>query len=469
MGIGKLYVIGGGPGAPDLVTLRGLRALRRADLIVCDRLLPESFLDGLGLPAEGQVVVRRRAGQTQEELNELMAEAALEGRCVARLKGGDPFVFGRGEEELAELGARGIPWELIPGLSAAAAAPALAGLSLTRRGGGRSFAVTTARIRGGGPNEALPRADTLVVLMGVEALGGVTRRLRADGWPARTPAVVIERGAQPFERRVASTLAELAEAAADAHVAPPAVLVVGEGARRSDAAARPKVLFTGLDPTNFRHLGDLLHWPALRVAPAAEGAGAVPAAAEGLRDGAFGCVVFTSKVGVASFFEALAGRGMDARALAGARIVAAGAGTALRLRAFGIGADAVPTAAGARGILEVLGEVAGRGVLLVQGTHAPRGLEREIARRGGRVRRLALHRIEPHPELGRPLPAHDAIYFVSPSGVRAYRDAYGAAAFRRQIWCIGRVTLGQVRDFGFDGKVVDPHVSHDAHATTAAH
>jgi uroporphyrinogen III methyltransferase/synthase len=470
VGIGKVYIVGGGPGAADLITVRGLRALRRADLIVCDRLLPEEFLDGLGLPAEGQEVVRREAGDSQQELNELVADAALRGRCVARLKGGDPFVFGRGEEELAALSARGIPWEAVPGLSSAVAAPALAGLPLTRRGTGRSFAVATARTRGGGELEAFPRADTLVVLMGVAVLEGVVARLLADGWPAEEPAAVIERAAQPWERRAHGELAGIAEAAVAAHVGPPAVLVVGEGARSDGATQRPRVLFTGLDPTNFRHLGDLLHWPALRVAPDPDGARALPAAAARLAEGAFSRIVFTSKVGVASFFEALAGRGMDARALAGARIVAAGAGTALRLRAFGIGADAVPTAAGARGILEVLGDVAGREVLLVQGTHAPGGLEREIVRRGGRVTRLALHKVEPHPGLGRPLPEHEVAYFVSPSGVRAYCGAYGPEAFRRDVWCIGEVTLTEVRKFGFNGKVVDPHdVSQHTHAPAAAH
>jgi uroporphyrinogen III methyltransferase/synthase len=470
VGKGIVTIIGAGPGSPDLITLRGLRALHEADVIVMDRLLPAEMLEELGVPLVGKTVLHRGAdgGPTsQNAVNLWMLWAASKGRRVARLKGGDPFVFGRGEEEMRFLEQHGVPCEAVPGISSAIAAPAGAGLSLTQRGRGRSFAVCTARRQGGGVNDALPRADSLVVLMGVETLEEVVARLQGDGWPSGTPAAVIGRAWQPWERRIYSTLERISADAREAHAGPPAVLVVGVAANRR--TGRPVILFTGLDPTAFRSLGDLLHWPALRVIPEAGAAGQVRAAAAGLRGGIFACAVFTSKSGVTEFFRHVHDQGGDARVLAGVRAIAAGGGTAQRLAEHGIRADAVPAEGGCPGILAEVGAVDGKGVLLVQGTHAPAALEDALTERGARVVRVALHFVEPHPEMGRPLPEHDAVFFVSPSGVRAFHGAYGDAGFGRDIWCIGRATLAELHRLGFDGKVVDPHGELDATTTLAPH
>jgi uroporphyrinogen III methyltransferase/synthase len=459
-------LVGAGPGSPDLITVRGLRALRVADVVIVDRLLPPTFLDGLGLSAAA-VVWLGSCGprRPQDAINRLMTDAARAGRTVVRLKCGDPFVFGRGREEIDALIAAGIPCEVVPGLTAAVAAPSNAGLPLTDRRDGRSFAAVSARRAGGGTGETFPRADSLVVFMGVAVLDEVAGRLLADGWPADTPAAIIERATQSWERSVAGTLDQIATRAAERSVRAPALLLVGSVAAK--AGSRRTILYTGLDPANFRLLGRVIHWPALRVVADEDGRRALPDALAQLRQGAFGAVIVTSRVGARSFFAELNGAGLDARALAGATVTAAGAGTALALAEAGIRADVVPNDAGSRGILAGLGEVR-CGVLVVQGTHAPAGLCDELGRRGADVTRLSLHRVEPNPDLGRPLPEHDVVYFASPSGVRAWHAAYGAVGFGADAWCMGDVTRRQLAGLGFNGKVVNPHVPEHAVAAAAA-
>ncbi len=229
---------------------------------------------------------------------------------MVRLKGGDPFVFGRGDDEVRYLAEQGIPWEVIPGPSSCTAAPTAAGYPLTRRAVGRSFAVATARIAGGAVPQSFPRADSLVILMGAAILRLVVPRLLSEGWPSDTPATLIERGTLPWERRVAGKLAEIAALAETADVVSPALLIVGCAAAPLPAMVeRPRILFTGLDPANFRALGDLLHWPALKIVPDEEGRRLIPWVLGRLRRRGFDWIVFASRLAVTSFFAALARAG----------------------------------------------------------------------------------------------------------------------------------------------------------------
>ncbi len=440
---GKVYLIGAGPGAADLLTLRALRALREAEILLVDDLLPEDFFDDAGLSLAGKEVIRlpRRHDAEQGAINERLARLAAEGRTVARVKSGDPFVFGRGFEEADFLAARSTPCEVIPGISAGLAGPAGAGLALTRRGRARSFAFATAVESGGVQAASFPRADTLVLFMAVGAIENATTRLQAEGWPPQTPCALIERAGLPWERETRARLEGIASAARAVGASSPALLVVGRAAEdRIGEGHRPTILFTGLDPTNFRALGRILHWPALVVEPDPAGLARAPGVVAGLRAGRFQDVIFTSRVGVVSLMAAIEGACADARALAGARIIAAGGGTALRLRDYGLRADATGQPGGSEGILAAVGAMKGRRILLVQGTHAPRDLESRLLQEGAEVVRLALHRVVPNPALGRPLPGHDVVFFLSPSGVRAFSAAYGEGAFAREAWCIGQAT-----------------------------
>jgi uroporphyrin-III C-methyltransferase len=454
---GKVYIVGAGPGAPDLLSMRARRALLSADVIVIDQLLPHDFLEQLALNSADKLIDwigLDRPRRSQDAINQSLVEHARRGKTVVRLKGGDPFVFGRGDDEIRYLAEHGIPWEIIPGPSSCTAVPTMAGYPLTRRGVGRSFAVATARTVGGSFQQSFPRSDSLVVLMGVEVLPSLVSQLRADGWSADTPAAVIERGTLPWERRVAGTLREIATLANAAGVASPALLIVGCAATPLPAAAkRAKILFTGLDPTSFHGLGDLLHWPALATVPDEEGITLIPSVLERLRRHGFKWVIFSSRLAVRSFMAAMARRETDARTLAGTGIIAAGSGVAQCLREHLLHADMIEDNPEALGWLD---QVANQTVLAVHGNHVPGEINRRLEEIGARVTHITLHRVVRHPELGRSLPEHDVIYFVSPSAVESYWSTYGASAFRQEVWCLGQAAQAAAEQLGIKAKIVSP-------------
>jgi uroporphyrin-III C-methyltransferase len=237
---GTVYLIGAGPGAADLITLRGLRVLRGAGAVVYDALIDPALLDEAPAGAE-LIFAGKRAGRhsmSQEEINELLRVKAHDHAVVVRLKGGDPFVFGRGSEEQAYLAAAGVAVEVVPGVSSAIAAPAAAGVPVTHRSLSRSFAVVTGHLIADsehGPDwSALARIDTIVVLMGLRKVHEVARNLMAGGRAADTPAMIVAAATLPAQRVVTGTLATLPALAAALGAAQagaedaPATLVIGE-------------------------------------------------------------------------------------------------------------------------------------------------------------------------------------------------------------------------------------------------
>ncbi|MGW8256813.1 MAG: uroporphyrinogen-III C-methyltransferase [Thermoguttaceae bacterium] len=454
MSIGRVYIVGAGPGAPELISLRGFRALLAADAVLIDRLLSPRFLDDLGLASTGRTV--HWLGQdplrmSQSEINEWLVSQARSGRIVVRLKGGDPFVFARGEEEAAALSAAGIPWEIIPGASAATAVPTASGYPLTRHGRGRSFAVATARIIGGDLPNAFPQADSLVIMMGTASLELVTNRLLAEGWSPRTPAAAIESGTAAWERRVEGQLTDIHEKARQGGLAAPATLVLGEAAStRREYRQRPTVLFTGLDPTGFHWLGHLLHWPATQLIDNEPGQRELLAALPRLAARGYEWLVLTDKQAVHSLMANLYNQGWDTRKLSSTRIAALDS-VASRLKEFGLLAD---TTGNASSLVHCMSLEPGQSVLVLQGTHVPQPLGAALAASEARATAVQLYRLLPHAELGRPLPNYDVIYFVSPSAVRAYHQTYGLAAFHRQVWCIGEQTQQVLRQIGVESLIV---------------
>ncbi|MDQ4076383.1 MAG: uroporphyrinogen-III C-methyltransferase [Chloroflexota bacterium] len=238
--LGTVYLIGAGPGDPELLTVKGLKVLRRADVVVFDRLVNEALLAEAPEWAE-RIYAGKAPGRhtlRQEAINALLVERAREGLTVVRLKGGDPFVFGRGGEEAAACVAAGIPWEVVPGISSAVGVPAYAGIPVTHRGVAGSFAVVTAHRAADGEEldwAALARIDTLVLLMGVGTLPDVTETLIAHGRDPDTPAAIIEQGTLPDERVISGTLSTLAVRAALSGISSPATIVIGEVVRLREA------------------------------------------------------------------------------------------------------------------------------------------------------------------------------------------------------------------------------------------
>jgi uroporphyrin-III C-methyltransferase/precorrin-2 dehydrogenase/sirohydrochlorin ferrochelatase len=228
-------LVGGGPGDPDLITVLGRRLLSRADVVVADRLAPRSVLADLGPQVEVVDATKLPRGRhmAQEAINACLVEHALAGRFVVRLKGGDPYVFGRGSEELEACVAAGVPVRVVPGITSAIAVPALAGIPLTHRGVAHEAVIVSGHLPPGHPQSlinwtALGRlTGTIVVLMGVQNLPAIAQVLRENGRADDTPVAVVQDGSLPGEKVTVATLADIAEVAKDAGVRAPAVIVVG--------------------------------------------------------------------------------------------------------------------------------------------------------------------------------------------------------------------------------------------------
>lgn len=233
---GKVYLVGAGPGDPDLITVKALRLVREADVILYDRLIPESLLgearDGAELIDVGKTPTKHRF--SQDEINRLLLEHSTQGRVVVRLKGGDPFIFGRGGEEALVCHEAGIPFEVVPGVSSAFAVPAYAGIPLTHRDRSSSFTVITGHEDPTKPETSIPyevmarSRGTLVILMGVKQMPDIVARLIEAGLPEDTPAAMIENGTMQGQRVIVGTARTLPELAEAADIQPPAITVLGE-------------------------------------------------------------------------------------------------------------------------------------------------------------------------------------------------------------------------------------------------
>jgi uroporphyrin-III C-methyltransferase len=231
---GIVYIVGGGPGDPGLITIKGLDCLRRADVVLYDRLIAQELL--LEAPTHAELIdvgkEPKRHRRSQDEINSLLIEKAREGKIVVRLKGGDPFVFGRGGEECQALAEAGIRYEVVPGVSSAIAVPAYAGIPVTQRGVTTAFTVVAGHTGGSDSTidwEAISRMGTVIFLMGVEHLPEIVQQLIAHGRAAETPAALIREGTTRNQLSIAGTLADIVEKTRD--LRPPAVLIVGEVVR----------------------------------------------------------------------------------------------------------------------------------------------------------------------------------------------------------------------------------------------
>lgn len=476
---GIAYLVGAGPGDPGLLTVAGRRALESADVVLHDRLGTAALL-GLCRPDAVLVNAGKAPGDvamTQDQINSALVEHVAAGRNVVRLKGGDPFVFGRGGEEAEALAAAGLAFEVVPGITSAIAAPAYAGIPVTHRGVATSFTVVTGHEDPTKPAEQTDWAalaavpGTLIILMGMGRLAGITERLIAGGRPADQPAAAVQWGTTPRQRRLVSTLGELPEAVIAAGLGSPAVVVVGPVAalassigwleRRPLLGKRIVVTRSRLQASalseRLRALGaEVIELPAIRIAALPEG----PAEAE-LVDGVATRthLVFTSVNGVDEFFARLEARGQDARRLSSdTTVVAIGPATADRLRAHGVRADLVPERFVAEGILDAMSHVdlGDASVLVARARGSRPDLVDGLRRRGARVDELLLY--EAVPERATPAQVEaaltaDIITFTASSTVTAFMglldDAErGRVASGPRVVSIGPITSATARAEG---------------------
>jgi uroporphyrinogen III methyltransferase/synthase len=476
---GIVYLVGAGPGDPGLMTRRSLELIAAADAILYDRLIPADALAGARPDCDLRYVGKAPGdvALSQEETTALLVELGQAGKRVVRLKGGDPFVFGRGGEEAAALSAAGIPFEVVPGVTAGVAAPAYAGIPVTNRGAAAAVAFVTGHED---PTKDASDLDadalaafpgTLVFYMGVGNLPSIAAALVAAGRDPGDPAAVVQRGTLPDQRTVAGSLATIAELVAEAGLKPPAITVIGPAAAlretlawverrplhgRSVAVTRARAQASGL-AARLRDLGaDVVEAPAIRIEPrpvAGELADAVDRLAAG---GGYSLVCVTSANGADLLLAALAARGADARAFAGTAIAAVGPGTARALERHGLRADVVPTRAVAEGLVEALAEtpVEGRRVLVARAAAGRDVLPDALRERGAAVDVVALYDtvVERLAQDRRAALANvDYVTFTSASSARNLLDALGgdrAALAGARLVSIGPVTSEQLRALG---------------------
>lgn len=492
---GFVSIVGAGPWDPELLTLAGKRRLERADVVIADYLANPALL--LHCPPHARVYQRTEGPRgyrptsegplSQAEVNRLMIEHARAGKRVVRLKGGDPCMFGRGGEEAQELRAAGVPYELVPGVSAPIAAPELAGIPVTHR----HFTPAVTFVSGWEAYEKAglevawehlaKSAGTLVLMMSIRNARANAARLVAAGRDPATPAAIVRWGTRGIQHTVVGTLATIADLAAAEGIRPPAVLVVGEvvGLRQELAwiEARPlhgrRIVVTRAaeqSSTLVRTLSeqgaDVVVVPCLAVVPPEDPA-ALHSAVAGVA--AYDGVILSSQSGAAAFFDALDDAGLDGRALAGKHVAVVGASTAAACRRRGIIADLVPNEARAEGLVDCIGAAGllGKRWLYVRADEGRDVLRPAIERAGGQLSLAIAYRtvrpaVSPHllaslraPKAGGE--GFHAVAFASGKTARHFLQTLGeelgddearrllAAA---KVVCLGPVTAAAVEALG---------------------
>jgi len=450
---GRIYLVGAGPGDPGLLTARALELIAEAGVILYDRLIPASALDGARADAELLFVGKQGGGESvpQDQTEQLMIDRARAGRMVVRLKGGDPFVFGRGGEEALRLREAGIYYEIVPGVTAGVAAAAYAGIPVTHRGLASAVALVTGHENPGKPQTSIDWQalaafpGTLVFYMGVRQLPDIAESLIAAGRSSHEPVAIVERGTMPGQRTVTGTLSTIAQEAQAQQVRAPSITLVGPVATLADelswlkpsplsgltvAVTRARASASGLARC-LQSLGArVVQAPVIRTVPIADPTQPVPDLAP------YDLVCFTSPVGVAMLFERLmkeAHPPLDARALAGARVAAIGPGTAEALAAHGILADVLPTRAVAEGLIEALTDMTPpvKRALIARASEGRDVLPHALREQGAEVDVLALYETvaeAPPAHVLREALAADYITFTSASTVHFFLQATTAAA-----------------------------------------
>ncbi|MBI3603204.1 MAG: uroporphyrinogen-III C-methyltransferase [Nitrospirae bacterium] len=485
---GKVYLVGAGPGDPSLLTLRGKECLEQADVVFYDYLANPVLLDHAPARAERIYVGRRGRGayRDQREINRLIVEKAKAGKIVVRLKGGDPFVFGRGGEEAEAVAAAGLSFEVVPGVSAAVAAPAYAGIPVTHR----TMASTVTFVTGhedptkGDSCLEWPRlasvSGTLVFLMGMKNLPAIVEHLTREGKPPDTPVALIRWGTRSNQRTVVGTLRDIVAKAEAARLEPPTTIVIGPVVRLREQLnwfeTRPlfgkRILVTrakeqaGELSQLLRSYGaDPVECPTIQIVPPDSWSGLDEAIADLRR---YQWLVFTSVNGVRPFMDRLRHRGLDVRALSGLKLCCIGPRTAEELARHGLQADLVPSEFQAEGVIDGLkaAGIAGQRILIPRAEVAREILPEQLRAAGAEVRVVTAYRTvlpsvdaERLKDLFRQGEVH-VVTFASSSTVRNFCRLFASAAemnvlmAQSTVACIGPITAQTAAEAGLSVSIV---------------
>jgi uroporphyrinogen III methyltransferase/synthase len=479
--LGKVYLIGAGPGDPGLITVKGLECVKKADVIIYDYLANERILDSRRPDAELIYVGKQDSRHTlpQNEINSLIVKKAKEGKIVARLKGGDPFIFGRGGEEAEELVDTGIPFEVVPGVTAATAVPTYAGIPLTHREHTASVAFVTGHED---PTKVESKVHwdriatgigTLVFFMGMKNLRNIVDNLVSHGRSPETPVALIQWGTRTDQRVVTGTLNDIVAKVKEARLGPPAIIVVGEVVRlrqklnwyESKPLFGRRVVVTrsrGQASIFAEMLTDrgatTVEFPTIDVIPPASWA-ELDNALDKLES--YQWVIFTSANAVRFFFERLRNRGKDIRLLKGVSICAVGSKTAESLEQYGLKADLIPSEFKAEGVLAALGgvNVKGRNFLIPRAKVAREVIPDKLRELGAEVTvATAYENVKPISDTERVRKLLQekkisVVTFTSSSTVHNFVEILGQKEYKSlldnvTIACIGPVTAKTAEEYG---------------------
>lgn len=479
--IGKVYLIGAGPGDPGLITVKGLECVQKADVVIYDYLANERLLEHRRPDSELIYVGKQGSRHTlpQEEINALIVKKAKEGKVVARLKGGDPFIFGRGGEEAEELVENGIPFEVVPGVTAATAVPTYAGIPLTHRDHTASVAFVTGHEDPTKPESKLHWKElatgigTLVFFMGMKNLHNIVNNLVTHGRSADTPVALIQWGTRTDQRVVTGTLKDIEPKVKEAKLGPPAIIVVGEVVTLRDKLNwfESKPLFgKRIVVTRSRDQASVfaetlidrgatpIEFPSIDVVPPADWS-ELDAALKDLNT--YQWIIFTSANAIRFFFERLRSRGMDIRSLHANKICVVGPKTAEALEQFSLKADLIPAEFKAEGVLAALGggQVKGMKFLIPRAKVARELIPEKLREKGAEVTvATAYENVRPATDVDRVRKLFEekkiaAVTFTSSSTVHNFVEMLGQKEYIKlvsgvAVACIGPVTAKTAEEYG---------------------
>ncbi len=477
-GPGTVYLIGAGPGDPGLLTVRGLDCLRRADVVVYDYLVNPVLLAHASAGAEIIDAGKRKGEQrfTQEAINRVLIDRAQRGRTVARLKGGDPFIFGRGGEEALALADAGVPFEVVPGVTAVVAVPAYAGIPLTHRAYAASVVLTTGHEDQEKPESAVPWEDlastkgTLVFVMGMTHVAAIAERLLGAGRSPATPVAIIRWGTYPRQETVVGRLGTIVADSTRLNLQPPGLIVVGEVValrerlrwyERRPLFGRPVIvtrpaaqsadLVSRLDEAG----AEVIEAPAIRVEPPASWEDVDRAIAALPR---YRWILLTSVNAVRSFFDRLHACGRDARALGGVKVCAIGERTAAVIRTYGVIPERVAEESTGEGVVAALAaeDVSGAAILFPRARVARDVVPDALAARGAKIEVVTVYENRPVDSVS--VNVREAlnrrrdviVTFTSASTVTGFLDALGSDAAMNGVTvaCLGPATAEAARRRG---------------------
>lgn len=478
--IGKVYLVGAGPGDPGLFTLKGRALLEKAEVVVYDYLANPELLKFCPPNCEFIYVGKKGGAHTmpQEEINKLLVKKAKEGKVVVRLKGGDPFLFGRGGEELEELVKEGIPFEVVPGITSGIAVPAYAGIPVTHRDFTSTLALITGHEAEGKEEsridfKALARLGTLVFFMGVKNLPHIVENLLKEGKNPDTPCAVIQWGTTPRQKTAEGTLATIIEEVKRKEITAPAIIVVGEVVKlrkifnwfenkplfgKRIVITRTREQASKLRSALYENGAEVIEIPTIEVSPIKNER--VEEVLKRLRD--FDWLVFTSENGIRFFFEALFEAGLDVRALGGLKIAVIGPATFSALEKWGLKADLMPennfTQEGLSEAFKKI-EVSGKRILLIRAKTAREVLPQSLKKEGAEVEILPVYEtLKPEDSLKLLKKALsegvDAITFTSSSTVENFFELMkeGGLSLPKEVVLasIGPITSETLRKYGYE-------------------